>query len=67
RSVFVGFLLLALISVSHAACWHSKLEAGETYCYDSVDKTQHSVESHWKNSKCESCWCKEGFMRCCDG
>ncbi|KAF7700869.1 small serum protein 2-like isoform X2 [Silurus meridionalis] len=65
--VFVGFVLLAIISVSHAACWLNKNKAGATLCQDSVDKTWHKVGSTWKNSRCNQCSCNRDYTSCCDG
>ncbi|KAF7700870.1 beta-microseminoprotein-like [Silurus meridionalis] len=66
-SVIVGFVLLALFSVSHAACWHGKNEPGVDGCQDFEDKTWHEFGSSWKNSKCSKCWCNPDFIRCCHG
>ncbi|MCJ8742720.1 hypothetical protein PDJAM_G00085560 [Pangasius djambal] len=67
RSVLVGFFLLALVAVSHAACMHGKIKAGATHCQDWVDKTWHPFGSSWTNSKCTQCSCSDDFIRCCDG
>ncbi|XP_053332131.1 beta-microseminoprotein A1-like [Clarias gariepinus] len=66
-SLFVGFLLLGLVSMSHAECWHKQLDEGATQCVDSVDNTLHDIGTNWKNSKCNDCSCLEDNMKCCDG
>ncbi|KAF4082589.1 hypothetical protein AMELA_G00153370 [Ameiurus melas] len=66
-SVFVGFVLLALVHVSHAACWFEKNNPGATHCQDHVDKTWHPAGSSWTNSKCAKCWCNAGDLSCCHG
>ncbi|XP_046716486.1 small serum protein 2-like isoform X3 [Silurus meridionalis] len=65
--VFVGFVLLSLISVSHAGCWLLEKKPGATRCQDSVDKTWHKVGSTWKNSRCDKCSCGIDFGSCCHG
>ncbi|MCI4388477.1 hypothetical protein PGIGA_G00086500 [Pangasianodon gigas] len=66
KSVFVGFVLLALVTVSHAACWSARIN-GATHCQDTVDKTWHPVGSSWTNRKCTKCSCDANLMKCCDG
>ncbi|KAF5899932.1 beta-microseminoprotein-like, partial [Clarias magur] len=66
-SLFVGFLLLGLVSMSRAECWHKELAEGATQCEDSVDNTFHDIGAKWKNSKCNDCSCFEDNMKCCDG
>ncbi|KAB5543741.1 hypothetical protein PHYPO_G00083080 [Pangasianodon hypophthalmus] len=67
RSVFVGFFLLALVAVSHAACWQWKIKEGATHCQDRVDKTWHPVGSSWTNSECAQCYCRSDYASCCHG
>ncbi|XP_060764589.1 beta-microseminoprotein-like [Neoarius graeffei] len=67
RSVFVGFVLLALVPVTHAACWLAKIEPGVTHCQDVKDKTWHPVGSNWKNSNCDQCECSPFDHSCCNG
>ncbi|XP_053543075.1 beta-microseminoprotein [Ictalurus punctatus] len=66
RSVFVSFVLLALIPVNHAACW-SKIKPGVTNCWDDLDKKWHLVGSSWRTRECQTCNCEVDYMRCCDG
>ncbi|XP_072538552.1 beta-microseminoprotein-like [Salminus brasiliensis] len=67
RSVFVGFVLLALAPLNDGACWQGLHKKGTTRCMDSVDKTWHPVGSSWTNSKCNKCRCDADIMSCCDG
>uniref|UniRef100_A0A3B1J4K1 Beta-microseminoprotein n=1 Tax=Astyanax mexicanus TaxID=7994 RepID=A0A3B1J4K1_ASTMX len=65
RSVFLGFVLLALIPLNDAACWRGTYKGKK--CKDEVDRTLHSVGSSWTNSKCHKCNCDKGVFSCCDG
>ncbi|XP_017343761.1 beta-microseminoprotein [Ictalurus punctatus] len=67
RSVFVGFVLLALVHVSHAACWSGRNNPGATHCLDPVDETLHPVGSRWTNSECVKCSCNANSLSCCHG
>ncbi|XP_060752378.1 uncharacterized protein LOC132863534 isoform X2 [Tachysurus vachellii] len=67
RSVFVGFVLLALVPMIHAACWHQLNKFDSTHCQDNVDKTWHPVGSRWTNSQCAKCSCSVNEIRYCDG
>ncbi|KAF4082588.1 hypothetical protein AMELA_G00153360 [Ameiurus melas] len=67
RSVFVGFVLFALVPLIHAACWSERLRLGVNHCIDKTDKTWHQVGSNWRNSVCEKCTCNTFSLDCCDG
>ncbi|XP_046717693.1 beta-microseminoprotein-like isoform X2 [Silurus meridionalis] len=67
RAVFVGLVLLSLVSVSYADCNAAEIEEGVTHCQDLVDGTWHMVGSMWTNSKCEQCSCSASYLACCDG
>ncbi|XP_072537205.1 beta-microseminoprotein-like [Salminus brasiliensis] len=65
-SVFLGFVLFALVPLSNAACWQEFLKKDATHCQDALDKTWHVVGSSWTNSKCDKCTCNN-LMSCCNG
>ncbi|XP_027031238.2 beta-microseminoprotein-like isoform X1 [Tachysurus fulvidraco] len=67
RSVFVAFVLLALVPMIHAACWFKQNKPDATHCQDDEDKTWHPVGSKWRNSQCAKCSCSVDVMGCCDG
>ncbi|KAG7322868.1 hypothetical protein KOW79_014214 [Hemibagrus wyckioides] len=66
RSVFVGFVLLALVPLIHAACLRQLPSFGATHCQDGQDKTWHPIGAEWLNSKCARCTCGVVGMECCD-
>ncbi|XP_047660895.1 beta-microseminoprotein isoform X3 [Tachysurus fulvidraco] len=67
RSVFVAFVLLALVPMIHAACWFKQNKPDATHCQDDEDKTWHPVGSTWRSSQCAHCSCSVDGMSCCDG
>ncbi|KAG7322866.1 hypothetical protein KOW79_014212 [Hemibagrus wyckioides] len=66
RSVFVGFILLALVPLIRAACWTQPNSPGATHCQDHLDKTWHPIGAKWFNSRCTRCTCGLDGMHCCD-
>ncbi|KAG7322869.1 hypothetical protein KOW79_014215 [Hemibagrus wyckioides] len=66
RSLFVGFVLLALVPLIHAACWHQLPSFGATHCQDGQDETWHPIGAEWLNSKCARCICGVDGIHCCD-
>ncbi|KAG7322867.1 hypothetical protein KOW79_014213 [Hemibagrus wyckioides] len=65
RSVFVGFVLLALVPLIHAACIRQLPSFGATHCQDGLDKTWHPIGAEWLNSECARCTCGVDGMECC--
>ncbi|XP_058268254.1 small serum protein 2-like isoform X3 [Hemibagrus wyckioides] len=66
RSVFVGFVLLALIPLIYGDCWYQLPRYAATHCQDDLDKTWHPIGAEWLNSRCTRCTCALDGMRCCD-
>ncbi|XP_030634340.1 prostate-associated microseminoprotein [Chanos chanos] len=62
KSLALILILCAMLPLTQAACFVTRLKPGMTHCQDDVDKTWHAVGSSWRNSKCWDCTC-EG---CCD-
>ncbi|KAK2899008.1 hypothetical protein Q8A67_010426 [Cirrhinus molitorella] len=66
KSLALGLVFFAFVSLSDSACSITLLKSGETHCVDVYNNSEHPMGSTWTNHKCVKCTCFPGKMKCCN-